>query len=336
MNIFTGALEGINSVLGNYGWSVIVFTFLVRLILFPFDYKSRVGMRKTTKIQPEMQRLQKKYANDKDKLNQKMAELYKKEKVNPLSSCLPLLLSYPILIMMFNAMREVAAVHAVDQVLHVLQNPTVLPPMENWLWVRNVWMPDSPFSSALPDLNMLRQISGDTWKNAFAANADQWAAAIASYPDLVNLTVDSFSGNQLQNTLTLIANALNTTPIYQEAAGSFPGWTFNLLIAQFSIMKEWNGLFLLPLLSALSQFAMTKITPTQPAANADPQQQSTGKFMTWFFPLFSLWICSTSNGMFSLYWVASNLVMMAQTWGINKYLDAKDAKAAVSGEGSVK
>lgn len=332
MNIFIGALNGINSVLGNYGWSVMVFTLFVRIILFPFDYKSRVSMRKTAKVQPEMQRLQKKYANDKDKLNQKMSELYKKERINPLSSCLPLLLSYPILIMMFNAMRQVANENVVAQVLQILQDPTQLPAMEGWLWVKNVWMPDSPFSSALPDLNMLRQVSANVWVDSFANNADAWAGVIASYPELAGITAESFTADTM-GTVTALANVLSSTPLYIEHSGSFAGWTFNLLIAQFSIMKEWNGLFLLPVMSAVSQFLMTKLTPTQPAA-ADSQQASTGKFMTWFFPLFSLWICSSYNGMFALYWVTSNLIAMAQTWGINKYLDAKEK--AVTAEGTVK
>lgn len=84
MNEFLkGILDGINTVIGNYGWSIVVFTLLLRIVLFPFDYKSRVSMRKTTKLQPQLAALQKKYANDKEKLNRKMSELYKKERSTP-------------------------------------------------------------------------------------------------------------------------------------------------------------------------------------------------------------------------------------------------------------
>ena len=94
MNDFLlGILKWINGWVGSYGWAMVVFTILIRLVLTPLDIKSRVSMRKTSKLQPQMQALQKKYANDKEKLNQKMAELYKKEHVNPLSSCLPMLLT---------------------------------------------------------------------------------------------------------------------------------------------------------------------------------------------------------------------------------------------------
>ena len=117
MNEFlAGIIKGISGIVGNYGWAMIIFTILVRLVLTPFDVKSRVGMRRMTAVQPKVVVLQKKYANDKDKLNAKTAELYKKEKVNPLTSCLPLLLTWPILIAVFAAMRMVANEMMVDQV----------------------------------------------------------------------------------------------------------------------------------------------------------------------------------------------------------------------------
>lgn len=333
---FTGILAWINSILGNYGWSIVVFTFLVRLVLLPLDYKSRVGMRRMQKVAPKQAELQKKYANDQEKLNKKMAELYKKENVNPMSSCLPLLLSYPILILMFNAMREIANQNVVAQVLQVLQNPAQMPALESFYWIKNVWMPDSPFASALPDANMLMQVTKEVWQTSFAANADQWSAVIANYPALAELTSASFD-TDLRGTAQLISGVLNQTQIYQQAAGVLPGWNFNLLFAQFSIMKEFNGWFLLPAFSACSQLLMTKLTPAAQPAPSDNKQQNSMQFMNWFFPLFTLWICSSSNGMFALYWVASNIVMVAENWGINKYLDIKEKNTdAINGEGAVK
>ena len=68
-------LSWINSWVGSWGWSMVVFTIMIRLVLTPLDVKSRVSMRKTTKLQPMQAALQKKYANDKEQLNQKLAEL---------------------------------------------------------------------------------------------------------------------------------------------------------------------------------------------------------------------------------------------------------------------
>ena len=75
----------------------------------------------------------------------------------------------------------------------------------------------------------------------------------------------------------------------------------------------------------------------QPAPDPkNPSGQGANTFMKWFFPLFSLWICSTSNASFSLYWMTSNLIAMVQTFAINKYLDMKEKKTETIGEGTVK
>ena len=333
MNAFLkGILDGINSVLGNYGWSIMVFTLLIRIVLMPFDYKSRVSMRRMSDLQPQISALQKKYAKDQQKLNQKTSELYRKEHINPLSGCLPLLLSYPILIAMFGAMRAIANEQIVQQVLQIFSNPSQLPQFESWLWVRNIWMPDSPFAACLPDLNTLRQVPSDVWQKFMTADV------IATLPgDLAQLTAESFTGNQLMATIQQIYASLSQLAVYQEATSILPGWTFNLLITTFSLMKEFNGLFLLPILSAVSQFAMTKIQPAQPQSNPDSPGASTGKFMTYFFPIFSLWICSSYNGAFALYWVTSNLIAMVQTYFINKIIDRKKAdKQIVDAETSIR
>ena len=145
---FMNALNWIYGWVGNYGWAVVIFTLLTRLVLMPLDVKSRRSMRATTRIQPKVQALQKKYANDKDKLNQKMMELYKKEHVSPTAGCLPLLLQWPILIFMFTAMRVVANEHTVQMILDLRDG--IQPTFQSWLWIKNVFQPDSFGSTILP------------------------------------------------------------------------------------------------------------------------------------------------------------------------------------------
>ena len=332
MNEFLfGILEWIQSWVGSYGWAMVVFTILIRLVLTPLDVKSRVSMRKTTKLQPQQQALQKKYANDKEKLNQKMAELYKKEHINPLSSCLPLLLTWPILIAVFGAMRMAANKELLVQIGQILEGQA--PTLERWLWIKNLWMPDSLFSSAYPDLNTMRQIPADQWLN--------WFNNLQSVPVLLqdlNLDVTSFDNANLTATVTAIQNAMQTgNAAYAEAIAVNGGWTFNLLITTVSVPNMYNGLILLPVLSAVSQIVMTKVTSGgQPQAQGG-QSATTGKFMMWFFPIFSMMICFGYSSAFALYWVSGNLVSMAQTIAINKILDQREQqKAAVAGEGTVK
>ena len=326
-------LSWINSWVGSWGWSMVVFTIMIRLVLTPLDVKSRVSMRKTTKLQPMQAALQNKYANDKEKLNQKMAELYKKEHINPLSSCLPLLLTWPILIAVFAAMRMVANKELLIQLSQLLNGEAIT--MEPWLWIKNLWMPDNLFSPAYPNLNTLRQISTAEWVT--------WFNSLESVPALLkdlDLTAASFEGNQLMNTVQAIETALiNGNPEYAHAIAVNGGWTFNLLITQFSLPNVPNGYLLLPILSAVSQIVMTKVMggQQQSGQSCSDTAATTGKFMTYFFPLFSLWICLGYSSAFALYWVAGNLVSMGQTFAINKYLDNKDKQAAaVAGEGTIK
>ncbi len=334
MNDFVySILAWIQSWVGSWGWSIVVFAVLIRLVLTPLDFKSRVSMRKTQKLQPQLQALQKKYANDKEKLNAKTAELYKKEHINPLSSCLPLLLSWPVLIAVWGAMRMVANKELLIQLTQILNNE--MPALEPWLWVKNLWMPDNLFSACLPDLNTLRVIPADQWQTWFHS-LDQ-----SNLPMLIKdlgLTAASFDGNALQGTLQQILEAVQQNAAYVEAVAVRPGWTFNLLITQVSLINQYNGWLLLPILSAVSQFAMSKAMGTaqqQPAAQGSAA--GSGKFMQYFFPLFSLVICLGYSAAFSLYWVFSGVASMAQTIIINKWLDNKEQAAkAVAGEGSVK
>ena len=189
-------LAWINSWVGSWGIAMIVFTVLVRLVLSPLDFKSRVSMRKTTKLQPQLQALQKKYANDKDKLNAKTAELYKKEHINPLSSCLPLLLTWPILIAVFGAMRMAANEQLLIQLGQILQGKE--PALEPFLWIRNLWMPDNIFNTAYPDVNTLRIIPTDQWLPWFQRLSESGLPAMLQ--DL-NLTEASFEGNTLAATV---------------------------------------------------------------------------------------------------------------------------------------
>ena len=327
-------LSWINSWTGSWGWAMVVFTILIRLVLTPLDLKSRAGMRKSMKLQPKQQELQKKYANDKEKLNQKMAELYKKEGVNPLSSCLPLLLTWPILIIVFSAMRTAANREILGQVTQILNQEA--PTMETFLWIRNLWMPDSLFSSAWPDLNTLMQIPADLWQNWFASFGEELPALLQG----LGLTAESFSAGNLQATVRAIQTAMaEGNAAYASGLSANSGWTFNLLITSLTVVKDYNGYMILPVLSAVTQIMMTKVTGSgQTSQGANDQAAATGKMMTWFFPIFSLVICFSYSSAFALYWVMGNLVMMVQTLVINKVLDSREAKekeAAAAGKGTV-
>lgn len=90
----------------NYGLAIILLTILIRVLMYPLMQKQMTSMRDTQKIQPLMQEIQKKYKNDKERLNQELMRLYREHKVNPMGGCLPLLIQMPILILFFQVLRE--------------------------------------------------------------------------------------------------------------------------------------------------------------------------------------------------------------------------------------
>lgn len=89
-------LHFLNGLIGNMGWSIIALTFFLKALLFPLAYKSYVSMAKMKELQPEMEKIKERAGDDRQKLQQEMMQLYKKEKVNPASGCLPILMQIPI------------------------------------------------------------------------------------------------------------------------------------------------------------------------------------------------------------------------------------------------
>ena len=100
------AFTALHNVLPNYGFVIIVFSILVKVILFPLTRKSTESMAKMQEIQPQMTALREKHGNDQQKLNQEMMKLYKDQGVNPLGGCLPLFLQAPIMFSLFNLFRS--------------------------------------------------------------------------------------------------------------------------------------------------------------------------------------------------------------------------------------
>ncbi|MDQ9022938.1 membrane protein insertase YidC [Acinetobacter sichuanensis] len=103
--LFMG-LQMFHNVVGNWGWSIILLTVLVKLILWPLSSKSYRSMAKMRVIAPEMQRMKEEFGEDRMRFSQEMMALYKREQVNPLSGCLPLLLQMPIFLALYWVLME--------------------------------------------------------------------------------------------------------------------------------------------------------------------------------------------------------------------------------------
>jgi YidC/Oxa1 family membrane protein insertase len=91
---------------GSWGWSIILLTFTVRLFILPLTFKGVKGMQRLQQLQPEIKRIQERYKDDRQRMNQEVMAFYQREKVNPLSSCMPLILQIPFFIALFSLLRS--------------------------------------------------------------------------------------------------------------------------------------------------------------------------------------------------------------------------------------
>ena len=133
-------LNFFNSMIPNYGVAIILMTILVRLLFWPLTHKSTVGMRKMQEIQPLMKEIQKKYKDNPQRMQQETWQLYRDHKVNPLSSCLPMLIQIPVFIALFNVLRSTVELRYAP-----------------FLWIADLSEPEALFASWFPfgGLNIL-------------------------------------------------------------------------------------------------------------------------------------------------------------------------------------
>jgi YidC/Oxa1 family membrane protein insertase len=99
-------LEWLHKVVGNWGWSIILLTLLIKLVFYPLSVASYRSMAHMRKVQPRLQAIKERYGDDKQKLHQAMMEIYKTEKINPLGGCLPILVQIPVFIALYWVLLE--------------------------------------------------------------------------------------------------------------------------------------------------------------------------------------------------------------------------------------
>lgn len=106
------ALNWVHGFIGNYGWAIIALTVIINLAMFPLRHKSNVSMRKMQEIQPQVKAIQDRYAGLKatdparQKMNTELMELYRQKGVNPASGCVPMLLTFPVLLAFYSLLSE--------------------------------------------------------------------------------------------------------------------------------------------------------------------------------------------------------------------------------------
>lgn len=112
-------MEKIHKVVGNWGWSIVLVTLLIKLLFYKFSEMSYRSMAKMRQLQPKIAQLKEKYGDDRQKMSQATMELYRKEKVNPLGGCLPILVQIPVFIALYYVLIEAVQLRQAPWILWI-------------------------------------------------------------------------------------------------------------------------------------------------------------------------------------------------------------------------
>lgn len=275
---------------GSYGVALILFTLVIKLVLLPFQMKSKKSMLRMSRMSGKMQEIQKKYANNQIKMQEEVAKLYEEEGVNPMSGCLWSFLPMPILLALYSIIRQ-PITHFMMLSQEVLQK-----------------IIDTVTAAGMDMSNIVQMTkTGEVMvKNGFTVlqpyGQINLAQAVASkMPEAAEGIKGWFNVNY-----NFLGLDLSTTP-----SSVFGDFHFEWAIV---------GLILIPILAGLSQIVMTKVSmSTQP----NPNGAGSPKLMMYMMSLFSVYIAFVMPAALGIYWIAQSVFSLIQEVLMNKVFMTK-------------
>ena len=287
---FAWVLRTFYELTGSYGWALVLFTIVVKLITLPFQMKSKKSMMRMNLFQPKVKEIQTKYANNPTRMNEEMQLLYTQEGVNPMSGCLWSFLPLPILMALYSIIRQ-PITHFMMLSKDVLQ--TV---------VQSV-------ADAGVDLTNIVMMDKATGAPALKDGLYQMAAygqinLVKAVQEMGLSTPDGWFNVNYK----FLGLDLTATP-----------WEY---IKSFTFTWAVIGVILIPILAGLSQFVFSKLTmKTQP--QADAAGGASMKSMMYMMPLFSVYIAFIMPAALGVYWIAQSVFSLIQEAILNKTFSAK-------------
>lgn len=266
--IFAWPLKQFYLLTGSYGIAIMLFAVMVNLILLPFMAKSKKSMMRTTRLQPKMKELERKYNGNPQQYQQAVSKLYKEEKINPMSGCLWMLIPYPILIALYSVIRQ-----PLSKMMEL--GSDAVSSLTEWVTSNAGYVASTRSVYAEIDItNCIHQ---------------NWDAVTAALGD--------FSGKLMNLDYSFLGMNLGQQP-------SIKFWAFDW--SNKAVWLPALGLFLIPVLSAfLSWLSMKISTMTNP--QVDKQQAKMNGSMSLVMPLISLWICFSMPAALGVYWILNSV-----------------------------
>ncbi len=269
----------------NYLVALFIFTLLTRALMFPLTLKSQKAQVKRMKLAPRLERLQKKYAKDPKKLQEKQMALYEKHGVSMTGGCMPLLVQ---MVLLFGVISTIY-----NPLTHAMQIPTEVTAAsvkaaeikENDAYYQQIYLLDSV----------------ETKEEEIRTAINKLDKSV-----LQGKTADEYVGLLKEAKEEFTIFGVNVLPVPSD--GESPNWLWMIGIL--------SGLTALG--SSLLSMHYTKLSQGN---KKQPGQGCTNGMMIFFMPAFSLYITFTVPGMVGIYWIFSNLIAIGQTYLLNKIYD---------------
>ena len=302
----------------NIGVCIIIFTIIIYTLMIPLTIKQQKWSKMSSVMNPEIQKIQKKYAGKRDqasmlKQQEEMQIVYEKYGTSPTGGCLPMLIQMPILFALYPVISNIPNyVEGVKNVYMPVVNQIMATDgfqkiMEGIGSAKPVLMSPQSFdySQAETLVNVLYKFQDSTW-----------TTLVDKMPSLEGIVANTTQAMGHLNSFLGIN------------IGETPMTMFMTALADFSII----GIILaviIPVLAGLTQFISVKLQP-QPATDQENPMVSSMKMMTYTMPLFSVFLGFTLPAGLGLYWAVSAIVRCVQQLAINKYLSKKSTEELIA------
>ena len=281
---------------GNVFLTILISTILLRALTIFSDIKTRKSSAKMAEVQPEIQRLQKRYANDPRRFQAEQTKLMKEKGVSMWGSCLPMLITMPLFFCFIAAFRYWG--YEMNLRLLVDENAMELFKSFKFLWINNIWQPDNGLTPVLAN-----------------------GASFLATPQLSNLLYlqEPGVGEKLVEMGLAVTKVYQGGVSYQLLSNDAAIAIYDAAIQPFlDVYKGYNnGWFIMSILAGgtnfLSAWLMTKNTP---AANEEAAKST--KWMNYLFPVMSFIFCLNYNAAFAIYWTLTSVIMIIVNLILNK------------------
>lgn len=290
-------IQFIYNLVDNYGLAIILFTIVIKLILMPLQIKSQKAMKRQQKVQPIIMELQKKYANDQQRLQQEMMKVYKENNVSMTGGCLPLLIQFPILIGLYRVIQRpltyIRGINFADSQV-----------------VQNVELVMSKMKESFPDvIGNLANSTVDQINKMYQIQLSHWSELVGK--------AQEFSWDINFNFLGLDLSKQPSESLPAVMTGNFSDLSTALLI-------------LIPAVAMLMTWLSSKYTQhlsgtaNQAAQNQDNPAQSMTKSMNVMMPLMTGFFTFSLPSGIGIYWIISSVMQVVQQYIITKIFDRKE------------